>query len=102
MLVFDRGLLYGYAQKHTARAIFWPDIDPGSLRTVEAPAGVAADGLLKTLNKDGKTSLGVADGSRGVPRRTHGSGGGRETVPSGHEAGLLHLQHRPDPGPAGH
>jgi hypothetical protein len=59
MLVFDGGLLYGYARKHTARAIFWPDLDPGSLRTVEAPAGVAADSLLKTLHKSGKTSLGV-------------------------------------------
>ncbi|MDR6504740.1 hypothetical protein [Arthrobacter oryzae] len=60
VLVFDRGLLYGYAQKHTARAIFWHDIDPGSLRTVEAPVGIAADGLLKTLEKGGKTSLGVS------------------------------------------
>lgn len=59
VLVFDRGLLYGYAQKHTARAIFWPDLDPESLRTVEAPDGVAADSLLKTLDKGGKTSLGV-------------------------------------------
>ncbi|WP_426989315.1 hypothetical protein [Pseudarthrobacter sp. Y6] len=59
VLVFDGGLLYGYAQKHTARAIFWLDLDPRSLRTVEAPAGVAADSLLKTLNKNGKTSLGV-------------------------------------------
>jgi hypothetical protein len=59
VLVFDHGLLYGYAQKHTARAIFWQDIDPGSLRAVEAPAGVGADSLLKTLAKDGKTSLGV-------------------------------------------
>ena len=59
VLVFDRGLLYAYAQQHTARAIFWPDLDPGSLRTVEAPAGVGADSLLKTLDKSGKTSLGV-------------------------------------------
>ncbi len=59
VLVFDRGLLYGYAHKHTARAIFWPDLDPGSLRTVEAPTGVAVDSLLKTLDKGGKTSLGV-------------------------------------------
>lgn len=59
ILVFDRGLLYGYAQKHTARAIFWPDLDAGSLRTVEAPAGVAVDSLLKTLHKSGKTSLGA-------------------------------------------
>jgi hypothetical protein len=59
VLVFDRGLLYAYAQKHTARAIFWQDIEPASLRTVEAPAGVEADSLLKTLNKSGKTSLGV-------------------------------------------
>lgn len=36
VLVFDRGPLYGYAQKRTARAIFWQDIDPASLRTVEA------------------------------------------------------------------
>ena len=71
VLVFDRGLLYGYAQKHTARAIFWQDMDPASLRTVEAPAGVAADSLLKTLDKSGKTSLGVrgryAAVFRGVP-----------------------------------
>ena len=60
VLVFDRGLLYGYAQKHTARAIFWEDIDPSSLRTVEAPAGVAADGLLRTQDRRGKTSLGVS------------------------------------------
>jgi hypothetical protein len=59
VLVFDRGLLYGYAQKHTAQAVFWPDLDPKSLRTVEAPAGVAVDSLLKTLHKSGKTSLGV-------------------------------------------
>jgi len=59
VLVFDRGLLYAYAQKHTARAIFWPDLDSASLRTVEAPAGVAADSLLTTLDKTGKTSLGV-------------------------------------------
>ena len=59
VLVFENGLLYGYAQKHTTRAIFWQDIDPASLRTVEAPAGVAADSLLKTLAKGGKTSLGV-------------------------------------------
>ena len=59
VLVFDRGLVYGYAQKHTARAIFWQDMDPASLRTVEAPAGVAADSLLKTLDKSRKTSLGV-------------------------------------------
>jgi hypothetical protein len=59
VLVFDRGLLYGYAQKHTARAIFWPDLDPASLRTVEAPAGVGADSLLTTLDKSSKTSLGV-------------------------------------------
>lgn len=60
VLVFDRGLLYGYAQKHNARAIFWQDIDPASLRTVEAPAGVAADGLLTTLDKSARTSLGVS------------------------------------------
>lgn len=59
VLVFDRGLLYGYAQKNTARAIFWPDLDAASLRTVEAPAGVAADSLLKTLDRTGKTPLGV-------------------------------------------
>ena len=59
VLVFDRGLLYGYAQKNTARAIFWPDLDAASLRTVEAPAGVSADSLLATLDKSGKTSLGV-------------------------------------------
>jgi hypothetical protein len=59
VLVFDRGLLYAYAQQHTARAIFWPDLDAGSLRIVEAPAGVGADSLLKTLDKRGKTSLGV-------------------------------------------
>ena len=59
VLVFDRGLLYAYAQKHTARAIFWPDLDPSSLRMVEAPAGVRADSLLTTLDKGGKTSLGV-------------------------------------------
>jgi hypothetical protein len=59
VLVFDRGLLYAYARKHTARAIFWQDIDPASVLTVEAPAGVEADSLLKTLNKRGKTSLGV-------------------------------------------
>jgi hypothetical protein len=59
VLVFDRGLLYAYAQQHTARAIFWPDLDSGSLRIVEAPAGTGADSLLKTLDKRGKTSLGV-------------------------------------------
>jgi hypothetical protein len=59
VLVFDRGLLYAYAQQHTARAIFWPDIDAASLRVVEAPAGMGADSLLKTLDKRGKTSLGV-------------------------------------------
>ncbi|WP_231938505.1 hypothetical protein [Arthrobacter sp. B6] len=59
VLVFDRGLLYGYARKHTARAVFWPDLAPESLRTVEAPAGVEADRLLKTLDEGGKTSLGV-------------------------------------------
>ncbi|HYH76029.1 MAG TPA: hypothetical protein VD841_00780 [Arthrobacter sp.] len=60
VLVFDRGLLYAYAQQHTARALFWPDIDAASLRVVEAPAGIGADSLLKTLDKRGKTSLGVS------------------------------------------
>lgn len=59
LLVFDHGLLYGYARKHTARAIFWPDIVPGSLRAVEAPPGADADRLLQTLTSSGKTSLGV-------------------------------------------
>lgn len=59
LLVFDHGLLYGYAQKHTARAIYWQDIVPGSLRAVEAPPGTEADSLLQTLERSGKTSLGV-------------------------------------------
>jgi hypothetical protein len=59
LLVFDHGLLYGYARKHTARAIFWQDILPGSLRAVEAPPGADADSLLQTLTSSGKTSLGV-------------------------------------------
>lgn len=59
VLVFDGGLLYAYARKHTAQAIFWRDLDPASLRIVEAPAGVAADSLLTTLDKSAKTSLGV-------------------------------------------
>lgn len=59
LLVFDHGLLYGYAQKHTARAIFWQDIVPGSLRAIEAPPGTEADALLQTLESSGKTSLGV-------------------------------------------
>lgn len=59
LLVFDRGLLFGYARKHTARAILWQDIDPGSLRVVEARPGIEADGLLKTLKRSTKTSLGV-------------------------------------------
>lgn len=59
LLVFDHGLLYGYAQKHTARAIYWQDIVPGSLRAVEAPPGAEADALLQTLERSGKTSLGV-------------------------------------------
>lgn len=42
LLVFDRGLLYRYSQKHAARAIFWEDIDAGSLRSVVAPAGTDA------------------------------------------------------------
>lgn len=40
VLVFDRGLLYGYAQKNTARAIFWPDLD-------------AADGAVSGAAKPG-------------------------------------------------
>jgi hypothetical protein len=88
VLVFDHGLLYGYAQKHTARAIFWQDIDPGSLRTVEAPPGVAADSLLKTLAKGGKTSLGVrgryAVVFHGVPTAlAAGAGAGAEAPAPG-------------------
>jgi hypothetical protein len=78
VLVFDRGLLYGYAQKQTAHAIFWHDIDPTSLRTVQAPAGVEADGLLKTLDKKSKVRLGVSGRFavvfRGVPSAI-GTGG---------------------------
>lgn len=59
VLVFDRGLLYAYAQKHTARAIYWRDVDPASLRTVESPAGTNAGSLLKTLERKDKTPLGV-------------------------------------------
>jgi hypothetical protein len=59
LLVFDHGLLYGHARKHTARAIFWQDILPGSLRAVEAPPGADADSLLQTLTSSGKTSLAV-------------------------------------------
>ncbi|MGM9474172.1 hypothetical protein ACS5PJ_19455 [Pseudarthrobacter sp. YS3] len=81
VLVFDRGLVYGYARKHTARAIFWQDVDPASLRMVAAPAGVAADSLLKTLGKTGKTSLGVrgryAVAFHGLPPAlATGAGGG--------------------------
>jgi hypothetical protein len=78
LLVFDRGLLYGYAQKQTARAIFWNDIDATSLRTVQAPAGVEVDGLLKTLDKKSKVTLGVSGRFavvfRGVPSAI-GAGG---------------------------
>ena len=59
LLVFDHGLLFGYAQKHAAGAIHWQDIVPGSLRAVEAPPGTEADALLQTLERSGKTSLGV-------------------------------------------
>ncbi len=59
LLVFDRGLLYGYAQKHTARAILWEDLDSASLRTVVAPIGADPDSLLKTLEPGDKTALGV-------------------------------------------
>jgi hypothetical protein len=59
LLVFDRGLLYRYSQKHAARAIFWEDIDAGTLRSVVAPAGTDADRLLRTLNPEDKISLGV-------------------------------------------
>ncbi|WP_426997680.1 hypothetical protein [Pseudarthrobacter sp. N5] len=59
LLVFDRGLLYRYSQKHTARAIFWEDIDPGSLRAVVSADGKDADHLLKTLNRADKEPLGV-------------------------------------------
>lgn len=59
LLVFDGGLLYGYAQKHTARTIYWQDIVPGSFRAVEAPPGADADSLLQTLPRSGKASLGV-------------------------------------------
>ena len=59
LLVFDRGLLYGCAQNHTARAFYWQDIAPGSPRAVEAPPGTEADALLQALERSGKTSLGV-------------------------------------------
>lgn len=59
ILVFDRGLLYRYSQKHAARAIFWQDIDARSLRSVVAPEGTDADRLLKTLAPEDKSSLGV-------------------------------------------
>jgi hypothetical protein len=59
LLVFDRGFLYRYSQKHAARAIFWEDVDAGTLRSVVAPAGTDADRLLRTLNPEDKISLGV-------------------------------------------
>lgn len=59
LLVFDRGLLYRYSQKHAARAVLWEDIDAGTLRAVVAPAGTDADRLLRTLNPEDKISLGV-------------------------------------------
>jgi hypothetical protein len=59
LLVFDRGLLYRYSQKHAARAIFWRDIDAGTLRAIVAREGTDADRLLQTLAADGKVPLGV-------------------------------------------
>jgi hypothetical protein len=59
LLVFDRGLLYRYSQKHAARAIFWQDIAPGTLRAVVASEGTDADRLLKTLAAGDKVPLGV-------------------------------------------
>ncbi|HEY8699929.1 MAG TPA: hypothetical protein VIM08_03030 [Arthrobacter sp.] len=59
LLVFDRGLLYRYSQKHAARAILWQDIDAGTLRSVVAPAGPDVDRFLKTRSPGNKTSLGV-------------------------------------------
>lgn len=59
LLVFERGLLYRYSQKHAARAIFWEDIDAGSLRSVMASDGTDADLLLKTRSPEAKVPLGV-------------------------------------------
>jgi hypothetical protein len=59
LLVFDRGLLYRYSQKHAARAILGQHIDAGTLRSVMAPDGTDADRFLKTRSPGDKTSLGV-------------------------------------------
>ena len=58
-------------------------IDPASLRTVEAPAGVAADGLLETLDKErqdlpGRAVVGMPWSSTAYPRPWRPA---RETVP---------------------
>ena len=84
LLVFDHGLLYGYARKHTARAIYWQDIEPGTLRAVEAPPGADADSLLQTLASSGKTSVGVHGryamvfrGTDSAPDPADAAGGGQ-------------------------
>lgn len=70
LLIFDRGLLYRYSQKHAARAILWEDIDAGTLRSVTTSGGNDVDRFLKTRSPGDKASLGVRGPNAVVFRAT--------------------------------
>jgi hypothetical protein len=98
LLVFERGLLYRYSQKHAARAIFWQDIAPGTLRAVAASEDTDADRLLKTLAAEDKVSLGVC-GRFAVVFRAKDSvlaGGSSEGRPSAPRFFTFTTHHSPD------
>lgn len=98
LLVFERGLLYRYSQKHAARAIFWQDIAPGTLRAVAAPQGTDADRLLKTPVAEDKVPLGVR-GCFAVVFRAKDSvlaGGSSEGRPSVPRLFTFTTHHSPD------